>query len=87
MASINISLPDPMRDYVQERIERGQYANASDYFQDWISRDQDSTEDQKRLLRDLEMSVSDTLAEMKAGGGVELVTACNAAPTSFERSV
>jgi antitoxin ParD1/3/4 len=79
MASIIISLPDPMRDYVQERIERGQYASASDYVRDLISRDQSGIEDQKRWLRDLDLSVSDTLAEMKAGGGVDLDTACDAA--------
>lgn len=31
MASMNVSLPDPMRDWVQGRIESGQYASVSDY--------------------------------------------------------
>jgi len=79
MASIKISLPDPMHDYVQARIDRGQYASASEYVRDLISRDQVGIEDEKRWLRDLDVSVSDTLAEMKVGGGVELDTACKAA--------
>lgn len=78
MASIKISLPDSMHDYVQARIDRGQYASASEYVRDLISRDQGGIEDEKRWLRDLDASVSDTLAEMKAGGGVDLDTACNA---------
>ncbi|PTQ65501.1 antitoxin ParD1/3/4 [Sphingomonas sp. PP-CE-3G-477] len=79
MASIKISLPDPMHDYVQARIDRGQYASASEYVRDLISRDQGGVENEKRWLRDLDVSVSDTLAEMGAGGGVELDAACNAA--------
>ena len=32
MASMNISVPDPMRDWVQQRIESRQYVN--DYVRD-----------------------------------------------------
>ncbi len=77
MASINISLPDPMRDYVQERIERGQYASASDYFRDLIARDQRAVENEGRWLRELDSSISGSLAEMNAGGGVALDVACD----------
>ena len=41
MATMNVSLPDPMRDYVQSRIDSGQYASVSDYVRDLIRRDQD----------------------------------------------
>ena len=77
MASINISLPDTMRDYVQERIERGQYASASDYFRDLIARDQRAVENEERWLRELDSSISGSLAEMNAGGGLALDVACN----------
>ena len=40
MASMNISLPDPMRDWVQAQIEAGKYASSSDYVRDLIRRDQ-----------------------------------------------
>lgn len=40
MATMNVSLPDPMRDYVQSRIDSGQYASVSDYVRDLIRRDQ-----------------------------------------------
>lgn len=40
MATMNISLPDPMRDWVESQINSGQYANNSDYVRDLIRKDQ-----------------------------------------------
>lgn len=40
MAAMNISVPDPMRDWVQSRIESGRYTSVSDYVRDLIRRDQ-----------------------------------------------
>ncbi|MEQ9210837.1 MAG: type II toxin-antitoxin system ParD family antitoxin [Pseudomonadales bacterium] len=37
---MNISLPDPMRDWVEAQTQSGQYANNSDYVRDLIRRDQ-----------------------------------------------
>ena len=79
MASIKISLPESVHDYVQARVDRGQYASASEYVRDLISRDQGGVENEQRWLRELDLSVSDTLAEMNAGGSVDLDTACDAA--------
>lgn len=41
MASMNISLPDPMRDWVQAQVDKGTYASSSDYVRDLIRRDQE----------------------------------------------
>ena len=78
MASMNISLPDPLRDYVQERIDSGHYASASDYVRDLIRRDQGGIADEERWLRDLDTSIAESLAEMRAGGGIDLDAACDA---------
>ena len=51
MASMNVSLPDPMRDWVQERIDSGSYASVSDYVRDLIRRDQ-ATARQRTVLVD-----------------------------------
>ena len=40
MATMNISLPDAMRQWVETQIESGQYASSSDYVRDLIRRDQ-----------------------------------------------
>jgi antitoxin ParD1/3/4 len=64
MASMNISVPDPMREWVQRRIESGEYASVSDYVRDLIRRDQNA---QTRRL-----SVEDirrTIEEGRAAGG------------------
>lgn len=86
MASMKISLPDPMRDYVQDRIDGGHYASASDYVRDLIRRDQGGIADEQRWLDDLDASVAETLAEMNAGGGVDLDIACNAILTELRTS-
>lgn len=41
MATMNISLPDAMKDWAETQAESGRYANASDYVRDLIRRDQD----------------------------------------------
>lgn len=40
MATMNVSLPDPMKDWVETQTRTGRYANASDYVRDLIRRDQ-----------------------------------------------
>ena len=42
MATLNISLPDPMRAWIDARVEGGRYASGSDYVRDLIRRDQDA---------------------------------------------
>lgn len=40
MATMNVSLPDQMKDWVEEQSRSGSYANSSDYVRDLIRRDQ-----------------------------------------------
>jgi antitoxin ParD1/3/4 len=60
MATMNISLPDRMKHWIEERVATGRYANASDYVRDLVREDQDRgrypQEDEdaiKRALADL----------------------------------
>lgn len=41
MATMNVSLPDPMKDWVESQTKSGRYSNASDYVRDLIRRDQE----------------------------------------------
>lgn len=41
MATMNISLPDPMKEWVNAQESTGKYRNASDYVRDLIRRDQE----------------------------------------------
>lgn len=63
MATMNISLPDPMKDWVEAQARTGRYSNASDYVRDLIRRDQERAsklaELQKLITEGLESGVSD----------------------------
>ena len=41
MATMNVSLPDAMKDWVEGQTQSGRYSNASDYVRDLIRRDQE----------------------------------------------
>ena len=40
MATMNISLPKKMKDWVEKRVSEGSYANSSDYIRDLIREDE-----------------------------------------------
>ena len=61
MPNMNISLPEPMRAWVEDQIRRGRYGNASEYVRDLIRRDQERlTQDrlEQLLLEGLESGES-----------------------------
>ncbi len=49
MATMNISLPAPLRDWVESQSASGMYANNSDYVRDLIRKDQLCIEKLKTL--------------------------------------
>jgi antitoxin ParD1/3/4 len=44
MATMNVSLPDQMKAWVEKQTEGGRYGNASDYVRDLIRRDQERSD-------------------------------------------
>ena len=62
MATMNVSLPDPMRDWVEAQARAGRYSSASDYVRDLIRRDQERAgklaELQKLVTEGIESGVS-----------------------------
>ena len=71
MATLNISLPDPITEWIKEQIRSGQYADASDYIGDLIRDDRARRERLVRALIEGEesglsgRSVRDIIAEAK----------------------
>jgi antitoxin ParD1/3/4 len=64
MQTMNISLPDPMKQYVEEQVNRGSYSSASEYVRELVRADQ------KRRNKDaLELRLIDSL---NSGEGVEI---------------
>ena len=41
MATMNVSLPDPMKEWVESRTQDGRFSNASDYVRHLIRKDQE----------------------------------------------
>ncbi|MCW3476255.1 type II toxin-antitoxin system ParD family antitoxin [Limobrevibacterium gyesilva] len=51
MATMNVSLPDPMKEWVEAQARTGRYSNASDYVRDLIRRDQERAARLEELQR------------------------------------
>jgi antitoxin ParD1/3/4 len=62
MATMNVSLPDPMNEWVEAQAQTGRYSNASDYVRDLIRRDQERVsklaELQRLITEGLESGIS-----------------------------
>lgn len=78
MATMTISLPDPMKDWIEAQIKRGEYASTSDYVRDLVRRDKERRARPELTIEDLReiveasrasgiatKSVSDILAEAR----------------------
>ena len=75
MATMNVSLPDPMKAWVEAQTQTGRYSNASDYVRDLIRRDQEQADRVAALQRYLDeaeasgtssRSVKEIIAEARA---------------------
>ncbi len=71
MATMNISLPDPMKQWVEAQAETGRYSNVSDYVRDLIRREQergDKIAHMQRLVDEARASgISDlTMSDIRA---------------------
>lgn len=49
MATMNISLPEPMKEWAEAQAESGKYGNVSDYVRDLIRHDQERAEARETL--------------------------------------
>ena len=63
--TMNVSLPEPMRAWVDSRVESGAYANASDYVRDLIRHDQEQQKDQ--IDAEAMSAIRKGIDEIKAG--------------------
>lgn len=56
MATMNISLPDEMKKFVESQVRTGQYANASDYVRDVLRKHQEAVDRLRALIEEGEAS-------------------------------
>ncbi len=78
MATMTVSLPDPMKDWIESLTEKGEYASSSDYVRDLVRRDRErrnqelTLEEVRQIVADARASgvskrtASDIFAEAKA---------------------
>ncbi len=71
MATMNISLPDPMKRWAETQTKTGRYSNVSDYVRDLIRRDQETKDRialmQQRVDEARASGISnDTMADIRA---------------------
>lgn len=66
MATMTISLPDPMKDWIEAQVRQGEYATASDYLRDLVRRDRARREQEfsleelrRKLVASRESGISD----------------------------
>ena len=81
MATRNVSLPDLMKEWVEEQIKTGHYSNASDYVRDLIRRDQEYHDRRETLVKALitgensgmsDRSLEDIWQSVKARHGLDV---------------
>lgn len=54
MATMNVSLPDAMKAWVEEQVQTGKYGNSSDYVRDLVRRDQERAQARAALYKFLD---------------------------------
>lgn len=62
MSTMNISLPDAMKVWVEEQAKSGRYANSSDYVRDLIRRDRTRQE----AIAEIQAALAEGLASGQA---------------------
>ena len=70
MATMNISLPDTLRSYIESRVSNDGYGNASEYFRELVRLDQKRKEQERQertYLETLREEVQAGLEALKEG--------------------
>ncbi|MBC8102599.1 MAG: type II toxin-antitoxin system ParD family antitoxin [Cytophagales bacterium] len=68
MTSMNVSLPEQLKSFVEERVEGGGYQTASEYVRDLIRQDQEK----RRAAEDkVEAMLLEGIESLQKGAGVE----------------
>ncbi|MHB1101492.1 MAG: type II toxin-antitoxin system ParD family antitoxin [Devosia sp.] len=63
MATMNISLPDKMKEWVERQVATGRYANASDYVRDLVRRDEEHAKAIAELQREVDKGLASGISD------------------------
>ena len=64
MATMNVSLPDQMKQWVEDQVQTGRYGNASDYVRDLVRRDQERAEARDEFERLVEEGIASGVSDL-----------------------
>ena len=64
LATMNVSLPDPMKEWVEAQSRTGRYSNASDYVRDLIRRDQERSDKITQMQKLIDEGLSSGIGTM-----------------------
>jgi antitoxin ParD1/3/4 len=71
MAQMNVSVPDPMKDWCEAQVRQGRYSTTSDYVRELIRRDQD----RQSGVRALQAAIEEGLASGISGRPLDEILA------------
>lgn len=71
MATMNISLPDPMKAWIEAQTETGRYSNVSDFVRDLVRREQERRDSIAAMQRHVDEARAsgdsdETMADIRA---------------------
>ena len=64
MATMNVSLPDAMKQWVEDQVQTGRYGNASDYVRDLVRRDQERAYARDEFERLVEEGIASGVSDL-----------------------
>ena len=64
MATMNVSLPDKMKQWVEDQVQTGRYGNASDYVRDLVRRDQERAYARDEFERLVEEGIASGVSDL-----------------------
>lgn len=73
MATMNVSLPDKMKQWVEDQVATGRYGNSSDYVRDLVRRDQERAEAREKLQQMVDEALASGRVEITRDELIERV--------------
>ncbi len=64
MATMNVSLPDAMKQWVEDQVATGRYGNSSDYVRDLVRRDQERAEARDEFDRLVQEGIDSGISDL-----------------------
>jgi antitoxin ParD1/3/4 len=63
MAQMNVSIPEKLKGWAEQRVAEGRYSSTSDYIRDLVRRDQEQEEKRQRLQAAIDEGLASGVSE------------------------